>query len=87
MSNCFYLYRLCKDLSGDAEIYGKFQSLLAAKMSADLLMIKDICFILSGDFTKLYFYEEDSKEWTYDLLTDKGRTEFFECYPDPRKYK
>lgn len=79
----FYLYRL--DTEGDGKIYGKFDTLSAAKMSADLLLIKDFCFILSGDLTKLYFYEDG--EWSYDILTPKGRAEFFDIYPNPEDYK
>lgn len=81
MSSSYFLYRIDKE--GDAQIYCKFPSLQMAKMSADLLMIKDVCFILSGDFTKLYFYEDENKEWTYDILTEKGRLEFFDVYPKP----
>lgn len=79
----FYLYRLNND--GDGEIYGKFPSLMMAEMSANLLLIKESCFILSGDMTKIYFYNQNS-EWEYDILTESGKIEFLEMYPDPSKY-
>lgn len=82
-NNCF-LYRIESD--GSAEIYGEFTSLSAAKMSAKLLLIRDVCMILTGDLTKLYFYEEDGS-WDCDILTDYGRTEFFKEYPHPKDYK
>lgn len=81
--NNFYLYRI--DESANASIYGKFPSLQMAKISADLLLIKDFCFILSGDFTKLYFYENESG-WNYDILTEKGKLDFLDCYPNPKDY-
>lgn len=81
MNNYAYLYRI--DENADAKIYGKFQTLSMAKMSADLLMIKDFCFILYGD--KLYFYENG--EWDYDLLTEKGKLDFLECFQNPEDYK
>ena len=80
----YYLYRL--DENGDGEIYGKFHSLSAAILSAKLLLINEFCMILSGDLTRLYFYNEDGT-WDYDILTDKGRIEFFEMYPNPEDYK
>lgn len=80
----FYLYRITE--TGDGEIYGKFDSLSLAKMSAHLLCIKEICFILSGDLTKLYFYNEDGS-WDYDILTDSGREEFLQIYQNPLDYK
>lgn len=79
----FYLYRLNSD--GDGEIYGKFPSLMMAEMSAGLLLIKESCFILSGDMTKIYFYD-DKNGWDYDILTESGKIEFLEMYPDPSKY-
>lgn len=82
-NDCF-LYRI--DENGDAEIYGKFKSLSAAKLSAKLLLIRDVSMILTGDLTKLYFCD-DSGVWDYDILTDKGRIEFFELYPHPKDYK
>ena len=83
MNNYFYLYRL--DPEGDGSIYGKFKTLSEAKLSAHLLMIKDFCFILTGDITKIYFYEDGT--WDYDLLTAKGRDEFLDIYPNPNDYK
>ena len=82
-NNSYYLYRI--DENAEGAIYGKFPTLQMAKMSADLLMIKDFCFILSGDFTKMYFYEDGV--WDYDILTKKGIPEFLDCFPDPRDYK
>ena len=79
----FYLYRL--DPEGNGTIYGKFPNLMMAKMSADLLLIKDYCFILSGDLSRLYFYEDGI--WDYDLLTDKGVLDFLDCFPNPKDYK
>jgi hypothetical protein len=85
MKSGYFLYRLDKEC--DAQIYGKFESLSQAKMSAALLLIRNFCFILSSDFTKIYFYNSDNNTWNYDILTDKGRNELFEIYPDPRQYK
>ena len=85
MNTEYFLYRLSSD--GDGEIYGKFNSLSEAKLSASLLLIKDFCFILAGDMSKIYFYESESDYWEYDLLTDKGKLEFLDCYPDPNGYK
>jgi hypothetical protein len=81
--NDYFLYRI--DENGDAEIYGRFRSLSEAKLSAKLLMIREFCMILSGDLTKLYFYNDDGT-WDYDILTDKGRIEFFEMYQHPEDY-
>lgn len=81
--NDYFLYRIF--YNGDVEIYGQFHSLAAATMSADLLMIKEWCMILSGDLTKLYFFTE-SGSWEYDILTDKGRLEFFDLFPHPEDY-
>lgn len=81
--NDYFLYRI--DENGDAEIYGRFKSLSAAKMSAGLLLINELCMILSGDLTKLYFYNDDGT-WDYDVLTDKRRAEFFEMYQHPEDY-
>lgn len=81
-NDCF-LYRI--DENGDAEIFGCFHSLSAAKLSAKLLLISDVCMILTGDFTKLYFYNDDGT-WDYDVLTEKGKIEFFELYPHPESY-
>jgi hypothetical protein len=58
---------------------------MMAKMSADLLLVKESCFILSGDISKMYFYENG--KWDYDIVTDKGKLSFLDCYPDPREYK
>lgn len=83
MSNQSYLvYRL--DSNGDAEIYGKFDTIYAAKLSAKMLMIQYECFILSSDMHRIYFYENDT--WDYDILTDKGKAEFLEIYPKPNEY-
>jgi hypothetical protein len=49
--NEYFLYRI--DSEANASIYGKFQTLSMAKMSAELLMIQEMCFILSGDMTKI----------------------------------
>ena len=80
----YYLYRLNKD--GEGEIYGKFISLQMAKLSAELLLIRESCFILQGDLSRLYFYNENGT-WDYDLLTSLGKTEFFKVYPNPINYK
>jgi hypothetical protein len=85
VDNNFYLYRLSPD--GDGDVYGRFPNLMMAEMSADLLMIKDYCFILSGDMTKIYFYYPDKKEWDYDLLTEKGKLDFLDAFPNPKEYK
>lgn len=79
----YFLYRI--DENGDADIYGCFESLSAAKMSAGLLLIKEISFILAGDLSKIYFFDEC--EWDYDILDDKGKMEFLESYPDPKEYQ
>ena len=84
MSNDYFLYRI--DENGDAEIYGKFSSLSAAKLSATLLLIKDFCFILTGDMSKIYFYDE-KEGWDYDIMTAKGKLEFLDIYPNPNEYK
>jgi hypothetical protein len=81
--NDYFLYRISND--GDAEIYGQFHSLAAATMSASLSMIKECCMILSGDLTKLYFFTGNG-DWEYDILTDKGRLEFFDTFPHPEDY-
>lgn len=81
--NEYYLYRI--DENADATIYGKFPTLSQAKMSADLLLIKDFCFILTSDMTKMYFYEDD--KWDYDILTEQGRLDFLDCFPNPKDYK
>lgn len=82
-NDCF-LYRI--DENGNAEIYGKFKSLSAAKLSAKLLLIQDVSMILTSGLTKLYFCD-DSGVWDYDILTDEGRVEFFKLYPHPKDYK
>lgn len=79
----YYLYRL--NSKGEAEIYGKFELLSAAKLSASLLKIEDVSFILSGDISKIYFYEDGN--WDYDLFTYDGKSEFLRAFPDPREYK
>ena len=78
----YFLYRI--DENGDADIYGRFESLSAAKMSAKLLMIEEVSFILTEDIKKIYFFDEC--EWDYDLLDDNGRIEFLEIYPNPNEY-
>jgi hypothetical protein len=83
MNEYYYLYRI--DENADASIYAKFPTLQMAKMSADLLLIKEFCFILSSDFTKLYFYEDG--EWSYDIMTEQGKLDFLDCFPDPKDYK
>lgn len=82
--NDFFLYRL--DENGDATIYGKFPTLSQAKLSANLLLIKDFCFILTGDMNKIYFYDEKDG-WGYDVLTQKGKVDFLGIYPNPNDYK
>lgn len=82
--NDFFLYRL--DDNGDAKIYGKFPTLSQAKLSASLLLIKDFCFILTGDMNKIYFYDEKDG-WGYDVLTQKGKVEFLGIYPNPKDYR
>ena len=84
MKTSYYLYRLNKEGSG--EIYGEFDSLFGAKMSASLLKIEDKSFILSGDLNRIYFCDE-SGVWDYDLLTDVGKKELFYIYPNPKEYK
>lgn len=84
VSDFFYLYRLNSD--GDGEIYGKFPSLMMAEMSAGLLLIKESCFILSGDMTKIYFYNHQNNEWEYDILTESGKDQFLDLYPNPSEY-
>lgn len=76
-----YLYKISPE--GDGEILGKFQSLLAAEISAKLLLVEDISFILSDDLTKIYFYENGA--WDYDIMTKEGQTEFLEMYPNPHE--
>lgn len=78
----YFLYRI--DENADGVIYGCFDSLSAAKLSAKLLLIEDLSFILSGDVSRIYFYE--NHEWDYDYLDDVGKMEFLEMYPDPREY-
>lgn len=82
--NDFFLYRI--DEQGDATIYGKFTTLSQAKLSASLLLIKDFCFILTGDMNKIYFYDEKDG-WDYDVMTQKGKLDFLDIYPDPKDYK
>ena len=82
--NDFFLYRL--DENGDGAIYGKFSTLSQAKLSANLLLIKDFCFILTGDMNKIYFYDEKDG-WGYDILTQKGKIDFLGIYPNPKDYK
>ena len=82
--NDFFLYRL--DENGDATIYGKFPTLSQAKLSASLLLIKDFCFILTSDMNKIQFYDEKDG-WGYDVLTQKGKTDFLGIYPNPNDYK
>lgn len=84
MSDYYFLYRI--DENAEAEIYAKFPSLQMAKLSASLLMISDICFILSGDMSKIYFYNQQDG-WEYDVLTEKVKEEFLEIYPNPKDYK
>lgn len=80
----YYLYRLYKD-DADAEIYGCFNSLSAAAMSAKLLLIQDYSFILSEDMSKIYFYNTDGS-WDYDILTEDGKLSFLDIYPNPKDY-
>ena len=82
--NDFFLYRI--DEQGDATIYGKFPTLSQAKLSASLLLIKDFCFILTGDMNKIYFYDEKDG-WDYDVMTQKGKLDFLDIYPNPKDYK
>ena len=82
--NDFFLYRI--DERGDATIYGKFPTLSQAKLSASLLLIKDFCFILTGDMNKIYFYDEKDG-WDYDVMTQKGKLDFLDIYPNPKDYK
>lgn len=82
--NEYFLYRI--DSEANASIYGKFQTLSMAKMSAELLMIQEMCFILSGDMTKIYFYGPKNG-WDYDILTKQGVLDFLDCFPNPKDYK
>lgn len=79
----YYLYRV--DEHGDAKIYAKFPTLQMAQMSADLLLIKELSFILSGDISKIYFYNEDGT-WDYDVITKSGKEDFLLLYPSPDSY-
>lgn len=79
----YYLYRV--DEHGDAKIYAKFPTLQMAQMSADLLLIKELCFILTDDVTRIYFYNEDDT-WDYDIMTPSGKEDFLSIYPDPKSY-
>lgn len=79
----YYLYRI--DETGDGDIYGKFNSLSAAAMSAKLLMIEELSFILSGDMNRVYFFNKD-RRWDYNLLTERGRLSFLDMYPSPYDY-
>ena len=81
--NDYFLYRISGN--GEAEIYGMFRSLSEAKLSATLLMIREFCMILSGNLTKLYFYNDDGT-WDYDILTKQSRIEFFTLYQHPEDY-
>lgn len=83
MSNEYYLYRV--DEHGDAKIYAKFPTLQMAQMSADLLLIKELCFILTDDVTRIYFYNEDGT-WDYDIIAPSGKEDFLSIYPDPKSY-
>lgn len=83
MSEKYYLYRITED--GDASIYGQFESLSMAKMSASLLLIKDFCFILDENVSKIYFYDQESG-WYCDIFSSDGRVEFLETYPSPKEY-
>ena len=78
----YYVYRVNKE--GDGDIYGRFNTLSEAKLSAQLLMIQDMCFIMPSDISRLYFYENDV--WDYDLLTEFGKLELFKSYPKPDSY-
>ena len=80
----YYLYRLNKD-NADAEIYGCFNSLSAATLSAKLLLIQEYSFILSEDISKIYFYNADGS-WDYDILTNEGKLSFLDIYPNPKDY-
>lgn len=84
MMEYFYLYRIYEN--GDATILGRFPSLSQAKLSATLLLIKELCFILTGDMNKIYFYDEKNG-WDYDIMTQKGKIEFLDIYQNPRDYK
>jgi hypothetical protein len=79
----YYLYRV--DGNGDAKIYAKFPSLQMAQISADLLLIKELSFILSEDITRIYFYNEDGT-WDYDIITSSGKEDFLKIYPNPKDY-
>lgn len=79
----YYLYRI--DETGEGDIYGKFHSLSAAAMSAKLLMIEELSFILSGDMNRVYFFNKD-RRWDYDLLTERGKLSFLDMYPSPYDY-
>lgn len=80
----YYLYRV--DERGDAKIYAKFPSLQMAQMSASLLLINELSFILSEDVTRIYFYNEDGT-WDYDIITPSGKYDFLSIYPDPKSYE
>ena len=66
----YYLYRVQPD--GDNEIYGTFNTLQQATLSAKLLLIEDSCFILSGNFERMYFHS--SRGWDYDVLSPHGKS-------------
>lgn len=82
--NNYYLYRVYP--GGDAEIYGKFESLAAAMLSAKLLLINSMSFIVNEDLSKIYFYNTDGT-WECNLLTEETKAKMFDIYPPPSSYK
>lgn len=80
----YYIYKI--DENADAKIISKFPSFNMAAMSADLLLIKDVCFILSEDMSKIYFYSKKDG-WDYDVMTKEGQAEFLDIYQNPKDYK
>lgn len=78
----YFLYRL--DPEGEAEIFGRFNTLSEAKLSSKLLLIQESCFILSGDIKYMFTYADN--KWTVDIITDEGKLAFLECFKDPSTY-
>lgn len=82
--NNYYLYRVYDN--GEAKIYGKFNSLSAATLSAKLLLINNMSFITNEDLSKVYFYNTDNI-WELNALTEEAKKTIFSVYPLPSSYK
>lgn len=81
----YYLYRLYPEKDADAEIFGCFNSLSEATLSAKLLLIQSSSFIVSEDLSRIYFCNEDGC-WDYDIMTDTGKLSFLDIYTNPKDY-